>query len=74
MSKPSKRLIENGRKGIANPEGLRTQLGLDIEEAFLEFAAGQRGEVELVQYEIDDPNSASPTAPASDRSPPAGRA
>jgi putative transcriptional regulator len=31
----------------------RTELGLAIEEAFLEFAAGLRGEVALEQYEID---------------------
>ncbi len=31
----------------------RTRLGKDIEEAFLTFAAGLRGEVELDQYEID---------------------
>lgn len=31
----------------------RTRLGRDIEEAFLAFAAGLRGEIELDQYEID---------------------
>ena len=32
----------------------RTQLGKDLEEAFLELAAGFRGEVELEEYEIAD--------------------
>jgi putative transcriptional regulator len=33
--------------------GRRTRLGRDIEEAFLELAAGLRGEVELDEYEIE---------------------
>lgn len=31
----------------------RTRLGRDIEEAFLELAAGLRGEIELDQYELE---------------------
>ncbi|KAB2874240.1 MAG: transcriptional regulator [Bauldia sp.] len=34
--------------------GRRTRLGREIEEAFLELAAGLRGEVELDEYEIDE--------------------
>ena len=34
--------------------GRRTKLGRDLEQAFLELAAGLRGEVELEEYEIAD--------------------
>jgi len=34
--------------------GRRTKLGMELEEAFLELAAGLRGEVELEEYEIPE--------------------
>lgn len=38
----------------------RTRLGKDLEEAFLELAAGLRGDVELEEYEIDNDTLTAP--------------
>jgi hypothetical protein len=70
MRKTGRRSMEEGKHAIANPDGLRTQLGLDLEEALLELSAGLRGEVDLDVYEVAERSaSAETSARRSTRSP-----